>query len=132
MKGKMKYIVVCIFGCMLFKMAGAQDNVDARIQQYVQGEGYVLYNSYPASEEPMRMGPGQTQLMPREVPAPYEYKYDEKYNYTNLNLNPEYNRGAIEQELKDEEYNPPYKPVSETRSTYYKAQSNVRVTVTKK
>jgi len=83
---------------MLFRTAGAQDVVDSRNNQYLQGEGYVMYQSYPIGQQPMREGPvGNTQLMPVGSSAPYIYRYDRQYNYENPQLNPEYNRPSKQQ-----------------------------------
>ena len=110
---------------MLFRTAGAQSMVDQRNNQYLEGEGYVMYQSYPIEQQPMREGPvGNTQLVPVGTSAPYIYKYDRQYNYENPQLNPEYNRPA---EKPEEVPAPAHKPVSGIfpRSNY-KTHDNAR------
>ena len=94
----------------------------------MQGEGYVMYQSYPIEEQPMRMGPGETQLVPVGSSEPYIYHDDGVHNYSNPALNPEYNRKEIEDQNKQDEYQgPKHKPVSGIfpRSNY-KTHDNAR------
>ena len=109
---------------MLFRTAGAQDVIDNRNNQYLQGEGYVMYQSYPIEQQPMREGPGNSQLAPVGTSAPYIYQYDRQYNYENLQLNPEYNRPT---EPQQERPAPKHKQVSGIfpRSNY-KTHDNAR------
>lgn len=95
----MKYLVACLFSVMLFRIAEAQDKIDSDNQQYVEGEGYVIYKGYAVPMNPPREGPsGDEELVPERYQN-NDNSMDSYYNYTNKQLNPEYNRGAEEKKI---------------------------------